>query len=171
MSEDLTLAQRVSISFAQLTAVASDLNSVSDELGKSIAQIDTALRKLNIGINVWVQLASWDYGESSDFQFWTEYVGYSKINGKWGISLKRVDGNHMRPDDDATESWLFNDAPRALRLQAIEKIPTLLEQLSAQAVIATEKIKAKLADVQAVAAVVTPPILPRKVTAVSGGAK
>jgi hypothetical protein len=68
-----------------------------------------------------------------------------------------VEGNHRHPDRETTEAWLFGDAPRALRLEAVDKIPDLLEKLSEQAAFAIQKIHAKLADVQALAAAVNPP--------------
>jgi len=152
---DPTLAERVTSSFSKLTTIATDLNSVSDELGKSVAQVDFALKNLNIGIPVWIPIRSWDGGEIEDYDYWSEDIGYSKINNKWGISIRRVVGNHRDPDRETTEEWLFADSPRALRLEAIDKIPDLLEKLSEQAAFAIKKIHAKLADVQAVAAAVT----------------
>jgi len=154
---DLTLAERVSTSFSKLTSIATGLNAVSDELGKSVAQVDSALKNLNIGIPVWVPIKGRDGGEMEDYEYWSEDLGYSKINGKWGISIRRVEGNHRRPDRETREEWLFGDAPRALRLEAVDKIPDLLEKLSEQAAFAIQKIHAKLADVQALAAAVNPP--------------
>jgi integrase len=43
--------------YSDLKTVAADLNAVSDELGKSISEIDTVLKNLNLGIVVWVTLA------------------------------------------------------------------------------------------------------------------
>ena len=153
---DLTLVERVADSFSKLTSTASDLNAVSDELGKSVAQIDLAIKNLNIGIPVWLPIQGWDGGQMDDHEYWSEDVGYSKINGKWGIGIRRVEGNHRNPDQETVEAWLFSDAPRTLRLEAIDRIPDLLEKLSEQADFAIQKIRAKLADVQAVAAAVSP---------------
>jgi hypothetical protein len=161
MPNPQTLAQRVSSSFTQLTQAASSLNSVSDELGKSVAQIDFSLKNLNLGITVWVKIQDWEGGEEEDHEWWLEQVGYAKIGGKWGISIKRAEGTHRYPERDRVEEWLFNDAPRAMRLIAIDKIPELLDQMSSQAVVATQKIKQKLADVQAVADAVNPPKVAR----------
>src|ERR1035437_2821986 len=95
MPDQPTLAQRVFSSFAQLSTVAADLNAVSDDLGKSVADIDAALKKLNIGISVWVKVRTWDGDDSrGDLSFWSEDLGFAKINGKWGISLRRVDGDY-----------------------------------------------------------------------------
>jgi hypothetical protein len=146
-----SLAERVKSSYLQLSGVASDLNTVSDELGKSVASVDSALKKLNLGVTVWVSIRDWD-GE--DLDYYREQIGYAKVDGKWGIALRTVSGNQNNPDRDNVEQWLFSDGPRKLRLSAIEKLPELLKNLSDEAVVTTEKIKSKLAEVQEVAAAV-----------------
>lgn len=153
-TDPISLSERVSSSFSQLYCVAADLNAVSDELGRSVAHIDDALKKLNLGITVWVKISGWSGGRFDEEAFFTEDIGYARVGNKWGISLRKVEGNHRDPDDADVESWLFNDAPRALRLSAIDKIPELLEKLSSEAAKATAMIQKKLADAQAVAAAV-----------------
>jgi hypothetical protein len=152
-----TLSERVTNSFLQLTSVASELNAISDELGNSIADIDAALKKLNVGITVWETISDGsgnpDIGDSTH---WSEDIGYAKIKGKWGICLRRVDGDFSDPDRDEVESWLFSDAPRVLRLEAIEKIPDLLEKLSKEAIKVTDQIKDRLTDVREVAVSINP---------------
>jgi hypothetical protein len=145
-----SLAGRVQSSYLQLSSVASDLNTVSDELGKSITEIDAALKKLNLGISVWVHIQDW----SEDADYFYQDVGYAKVDGKWGIALRTVSGSHNCPDQDHVEQWLFNDAPRTLRLTAIQKLPDMLKKLSEEAVETTNKIKSKLAEAKEVAAAV-----------------
>jgi hypothetical protein len=146
---DDSLAQRVQTSFLQLSAVASDLNTVSDELGKCVNEIDAALKKLNLGVSVWVAVT----GEDNGPFYWSEDIGYAKIDGKWGIALRTVSGCH--PDDEErSEAWLFNDGPRALRLSAIAKLPEMLKKLSEEAAETTKRVKNKLVEAQAVAAAV-----------------
>jgi hypothetical protein len=153
MPDQSTLAQRVFSSFAQLTTVAADLNAVSDDLGKSVADIDAALKKLNIGISVWVKVRGWDGDDDrGDLSYWTEDLGFAKVQGKWGISLRRVDGDYNHPDNDNIEEWLFGDAPRALRLQAIDKLPELIETLHNEAGKTISEIQGKLPEVRTVAA-------------------
>src|ERR1700686_1961932 len=118
-SEQDSLVERVESSFHKLSTVASALNLVSDELGKSVSEMDAALKKLNLGIPVWVLIQGWQDQTS----FWSDHLGYQKISGKWGIALRVVSGFHGHEDDADVETWLFNDAPRPLRLKAIEKIP------------------------------------------------
>jgi hypothetical protein len=144
-----SLAERVQSSYLQLSSVASDLNAVSDELGKSVAEIDAVLKRLNLGISVWVHINSWG---DEDYSF--EDIGYAKVDGKWGIALQTVSGNERWPDQDHVEQWLFSDAPRKLRLASIEKLPEMLKKLSEEAVETTKKIKGKLAEVKEVATAV-----------------
>jgi hypothetical protein len=149
-TEGGSLAARVQSSYLQLSTVATDLNAVSDELGKSIAEIDVALKKLNLGLTVWVNTHLWE--ENADY--YCEEIGYAKVDGKWGIAIRTVSGNCQWPDEDKIEQWLFGDAPRKLRLAAIEKIPELLTKLSEEAIATTSRIKSRLAEAQEVAAAV-----------------
>ncbi|MFZ1087073.1 MAG: hypothetical protein WAN35_19080 [Terracidiphilus sp.] len=150
--EKAPLLERVASYYTQLSTVAADLNAVSDELGKSIAEIDLALKKLNLGITTWVTIYCGE-GEPrlNDDTFWSQDLGYAKVAGKWGISLRTVAGEHYSTSPDKIEEWQFNDAPRWLRLQAIDKIPDLLEKLSKDADKTTKAIRARLSETQAVA--------------------
>jgi hypothetical protein len=144
-------ASQVETSFRKLSAVASDLNFSSDELGKSISELDAALKKLNLGIPAWVSFRS--YADPNEGWYWSEDLGYDKVGGTWGIALRSVKGNGD-PDDESVETWHFNEGPRWFRLAAIEVIPKLLEKLSTEADETAKKIRLRLAEVQEVAAVV-----------------
>jgi hypothetical protein len=146
-----SLPQRVANYYSLLSEAAKDLNSISDELGKPIAEVDSALKKLNLGVAVWIPIRKND-GTPDESWSWSEDIGYAKIGANWGICLRKVNGDYQRPDEDEQEErWLFNDAPRALRISAIEKIPELLEKLSGEAVRTANEIRARLGEVQAVA--------------------
>lgn len=150
-AEQDSLIEKVEFSYRKLSTAASELNFVSDELGKCVSEMDSALKKLNLGITVWVLIR----GDQDEVGFWSEDLGYQKIAGKWGIALRTVSGSHGGEDEAAVETWLFNDAPRSLRLSAIAKIPALLEQLSAEAAKVAGEISKSLDDVKKVAAAVT----------------
>jgi hypothetical protein len=150
-SEQNSLIERVESSYRKLSTVASELNFVSDELGKCVSEMDSALKKLNLGIEVWVLIR----GNQDDVSFWTEELGYQKISGKWGIALRTVAGVNGCEDEADVERWLFNDAPRWLRLSAIAKIPVLLEQLSMEGTKVADEISKSLADVKEVATVLS----------------
>lgn len=144
------LSERAANSYSLLCEAAQDLNSISNELGKSIAEIDSALKKLNLGVVAWVSVRQAD-GLPEDTWFWSEDVGYAKVGATWGVSLRKISGDYQHADDEHEERWLFNDAPRTLRIAAIDKIPELLENLSAEAAKTAKSIRDRLSDVEAVA--------------------
>ena len=128
-TERESLSAKVQSSFQQLSKVAADLNAVSDELGKCVADLDAALKKLNLGVTTWIEVRRREDAQTGDYS--ADYLGYAKIAGKWGIALSRAAGNlNYGPDDGPEEEWAFNEGPRELRLASIEKIPELLNKLS-----------------------------------------
>jgi len=136
-----SLTQRVQSSYRQLAVAATTLNAASDELGKSIEELDSALKNLNLGIPSWVTFST---GDSPDGVYYSyDQVGYAKIGGKWGIAIRSVSGNEYQREHDDVDAWLFNDAPRVLRVQAIGSIPDLLDQLTKDATEATTKVNEK----------------------------
>jgi hypothetical protein len=155
-SSQFSLSARVSASYSELSSIATDLNAVSDAFGKAVSDIDEGLKKLNLGVTAWVRVDS-SYGNDrpEDRTYRIEEIGYAKINGKWGIALRTRSGDEAYPEEaDRVDDVPFNEAPRASRLKAIEKIPELLKKLSEEAAKVTKELQAKLADAQAVAAAV-----------------
>jgi hypothetical protein len=136
-----SLGSKVQNSFKRLSAAAISLNNASDELGKSIAELDAKLKKLNLGVSTWVRISGGE--DPNNGLHWSDDLGYDKINGRWGIALGSASGDYSYPDGDAVERWLFNDGPRRLRIEAVEKIPVLLDKLVAEAGETTKKILAK----------------------------
>ncbi len=120
------LALRITSAFEQLSTAAKNLNTASDELAKSVGQLDAALRKLNLGVATWVRLSR---SEDSQGTFSLRELGYAKVGGRWGIALRTIAGRDSSSEHENREEWLFNDAPRALRIQAIDMLPDLLEKL------------------------------------------
>lgn len=144
-SKDESITVRVSAAYKQLSAAASELNAVSDELGKFVSALDGAIKKLNLGISTWIRLDSREDGLGN---YAKRDLGYAKVSGRWGIALRTMTGNHNTPDISDVEEWLFNDAPRALRIESVEKLPDLFEGLIKEAEAATAKIKAKTSQAQ-----------------------
>jgi hypothetical protein len=143
---------RIQNSFRQLAAAAANLNSISDELGKPIEQLDADLKRLNLGVTTWKRILG-DRDEFTDV-WWSQDIGYDKIGGKWGIALRRRSGDGADPDAVTEEAWLFNDAPRWLRIIGIDHVATVIEGLVAEAINTTEQIKKKVNDAQSVAVAV-----------------
>ena len=147
-----SLNARISNSYKQLSEAASELNSVSDELGKFVTALDTALRRLNLGIATWLRMESREDGSGN---YTKRDLGYAKIGNKWGIALRTMTGNHNDVEDSSVEEWLFNDAPRALRIESVEKLPDLFESLVKEADAAAKKIRTKTERAQALASALT----------------
>ena len=55
-------------------------------------------------------------------------MGYAKVSQKWGLAICHT--NSVDGDAVNEKEWQFNDAPRELRLEALEKLPELLEKLA-----------------------------------------
>lgn len=144
-SKEESLTVRVSSAYKQLSTAASELNRVSDELGKFVGALDAALKKLNLGISTWIRLDSREDGLGN---YSKRDLGYAKIGGRWGIALRTMTGNHNTPDISNVEEWLFNEAPRTLRIESVEKLPDLFEGLIKEAEAATAQIRSRTTQAQ-----------------------
>ncbi|MEP7011629.1 MAG: hypothetical protein ABJC13_15000 [Acidobacteriota bacterium] len=122
----ISSASRISTSIKELGVSAERLNSVSDELAKAIRPIDAALKKLNLGVAAWYQYAR--SSNSEDSEYWSRHIGYAKVGHKWGLALSMASGPEG-PEGPEEEEWLFSDAPRWMRVEAVDHIPDLLEHL------------------------------------------
>jgi hypothetical protein len=144
MSSDAnTLSERVITSFTKLSSASKDLNKVSDELGQAITAIDCILQRLNLGVPTWVKIHGGE-DQYTGMEYWRRDIGYAKVGNKWGVALRTVEGDYNYPEEASIEEWLFNDAPRWIRVEGVEKIPDLLEDLVKNTVETTQKIKGKI---------------------------
>jgi hypothetical protein len=142
------------VPFDRLTSIANNLNKATDELTRVVGVLDDALQRLNVGIPVWVTVVKWS-SESESSAYESENVGYAKINGFWCIGINRAVGDEDSPEpDDVRDIWPFNDAPRELRLRAVEKLPELLDQLAKSAEQTAEVVNKKVAETKAFAAAI-----------------
>ncbi len=151
---EIRSASRVQASYKQLAQAAVSLNFASDELGKAVAVLDAALKKLNLGVAAWVTLSGSDGLKLGQGWWWSRDLGYAKISDKWGMALRTTSGNEFSPGDDSEEVWSFNDAPRWMRTEAVAKIPDLLEALLRQAQDTTKGIQKGTVDVLEFAAAI-----------------
>lgn len=135
----LSASDRISNSFKSLASSATQLNAASDELSKAIAPIDAALKALNVGVSVWHRYSFFEdpYGYYSG-----RSIGYAKVGNKWGLALSSFSGHaEYGPDDE--QEWLFNDAPRLMRLDAVDHIPALLDALVTEVGKKTSELRQK----------------------------
>jgi hypothetical protein len=128
----------------QLKAAATDLNTVSDELGKPIEVINNEITKLNLGVTTWLSMAGGNYEFAPEY-WWSYDIGYAKVGTKWGIALADRSGNATDPESDKEEVWLFNDAPRRFRIIGVDHVPALLEKLVAESKKTVDQVKDKVA--------------------------
>lgn len=141
-------ASKVEMSYRKLATAAAALNNSSDELGKVVTELDAALKSLNLGISSWVNFRAWE--QHPDWS--CDQLGYSKVGGKWGVAIRTVSGDYLSPGDDKVDAeWAFNDAPRAMRIAAIDHIPELLEKLVKEVEATTNRVNERLKHSQAIA--------------------
>ncbi len=149
----------IATSLEQLSKTAISLNKASDRLNQAINQLNEALKKLNLGVSSWVTFYCDEEGPFSD---WHE-IGYGKINGKWGIGIRKNLEDVTRPQGNQVETteWQFSEAPREMRVQAIPFLSKVIEQLNKDAEETTQLIAEKTADAeklaQAIEAILDPP--------------
>jgi hypothetical protein len=139
-AEEVKPAQRVQHVFKQLSEVATDLNRASDELSKPIGVCEVSLKKLNLGVPAWVTTSK---GTDERGEWWDRGIGYTRLKGLWSISLRTRLGDQVTTEE---EVWAFNEAPRWLRIEAVAKLPELLDALLRQAQETTTKIRARIAQ-------------------------
>jgi hypothetical protein len=134
--------------FKRLATSAQSLSFASDEFAKPIARIDAVLKQLNLGLIAWEKIQG---GEDEDENYWSHDVGYAKVDDVWGLAIRSRQGNHQI-DEAVLEEWLFNSAPRPLRIDAIDKVPALLEKLITAAEKTAKKLREKTAEAHDLAA-------------------
>lgn len=96
------------IDLDKLSQSASCLNTASNQLTASVELIEAAIKKLNIGLEVF-----------HVYNTEGHEIGYGKL-GRWGFVI-------AIPQEEA--EWLFGDAPRAMRIEAVDHIPAVLATL------------------------------------------
>jgi hypothetical protein len=136
-----TSAAKILSSFHKLSQASDKLNAASDQLGTSINSLDEALSKLNIGVSTWMTFKSTP-DEDAQWSSVDEQIGYAKVGNRKGLSLRLVQADNDEEIVHISDTWLFNDAPRELRLRAVEHIPDLIDDLR----IETERTAASVAE-------------------------
>lgn len=129
MPKDSNPRAKLQLSLSQLTEAARDLNRATDEIREAIGEVDSLLSHLNLGISTW---AVFDIEVDEDApQERTEFqLGYAKVGLYWGTAIRTVDVDLALNEQNVRELWKFNDAPRLLRMKAIQAIPELIDKLT-----------------------------------------
>lgn len=116
----------VSALLKQLSAASQHLNEASNKLTEQIKEIENSLASHNLGVIAWIELrrVREHVDDQSQDVYRIESLGYSKKNGKWGLYV-----SSEIQEFEYCEVWLLRDAPRDLRILAVDAFPKLLEQM------------------------------------------
>jgi len=148
------MPEKTLLSFSQLSSIAQSLNQATDDLTSVVGALDEALQRLSVGLVVWAQVDIW-HDEIDGLTYEREEIGYAKVNGQWGIAIRRTFGREDSSDPDEVRNiWAFNDAPREARLRAVEKLPQVVDELGKAAAKVTEILNKKLAQTKDYAAAI-----------------
>src|SRR5438309_2254863 len=112
----------------KLSSTAKNVNDLTDKLTKEVAGIETAVNRLNLGVETNVNVESWTDEMGNHSGLWR--LAYGKNGGKWCFIVEYMTEDHRQgPMADTYEAWAFKDAPRDARIKCVEKIPNLLAVL------------------------------------------
>jgi hypothetical protein len=139
------LTSKTDASLRKLSKVSQELNKVSDDLSKELTAIEKALNTLNLGVSAWLRLSSERSYDDGVGSYLTDVVdiGYARVKGKWGlVYLGYCD--EMGIDEGMSAEPLHN-ASRKIRIDAVEKLPELIDRLSESALKTTTKAQVSVA--------------------------
>jgi hypothetical protein len=140
----------------QLSYAAEGLNNVSDIFNGEIKTIEEALASYNIGVSAWARACTLDEKALDNDGAQIEYtrqisIGYDKRAGNWCLMA-----SSFIPEWEDFSEWILRDAPRDVRLVAIQGIPNLLEKLIEEAKKLTAEITQKTTEARALAVSLQP---------------
>jgi hypothetical protein len=129
------MTDKVESTLKKLASVSQSLNQASDLVTSRIAEVETALREYKLGVEAWVDIRRWyDEGQYTDGSWYrlgrTQRLAYGKKDAKWGLLTYII----AEESDEYEEFAFLREAPRDIRLTAIDKLPALLEALVERAV-------------------------------------
>lgn len=144
------MALGVSSLLKQLSSASQTLNEASDELTQEIKQVESALGAFNLGVSAWVKFAGtdeeYDFGNGNVQLERVDMLGYAKRHGKWALLVWSGVEEISRE-----ETWLLRDAPRDLRVQAVDAIPALLEKIATEAATLADEVRSKASRTKSIA--------------------
>jgi len=143
------LASTIQASFSELAKTATEVNEVSDALGKFIVEIEDGLKSLNLGVASWAVIS--DKSSPDGLKTWREEIGFDKINKKWCIAVRSLVEAEYADEYLEFDQWPFNEAPRWLRIKAVDHLPALLLKLNKDAQNVKKHISSKMGPAAEVA--------------------
>lgn len=142
-------------SLQELSASATNLNTLSDQLSKQVAEVESAVNKMGIGLSASVNTESWSDELGEEYDTWR--LCYAKHQSKWGFTIEHLSGHVAHEDSHRSETWAFREAPREHRLKAVTKIPELVDALVQKSKDYAADVSATMSYAQALAAAFSAP--------------
>jgi hypothetical protein len=138
------MTDKVQSTLKKLASVSHSLNQASDLVTSRIAEVESALREYKLGVEAGTDIQKWyEEGQFTDGSWYrlrrTRRLAYGKKNGKWGLLTYII----AEESDEYEEFAFLREAPRDVRLAAIDKLPEVLEALVEKAVQTTQEATKK----------------------------
>ncbi len=150
------MSNNVSALLKKLSSVSQDLNEASNQLSEQIKSIEAALASQKLGVRAWVELRRTSEREkASDGRIYeitrVDSLGYDKHQGRWGLLVHSWIEEFVDPDD--SDVSLLRDAPRELRMAAVDALPKLIQQIGEEALKLAKDVARKAEQAKSIAAV------------------
>jgi hypothetical protein len=128
---------------SDLSETAAVLNRESDTINSIIERFENALRKLNIGLEVWLSSKTLESNsrvvsgpDEQRIELVEAQLGFAKLRGEWCLGIRQVE---YQLDDQVVEAMevqsyqLLRDASREMRIASLRLFPDLLKAIKEQA--------------------------------------
>jgi hypothetical protein len=110
--------------------VSEELNAQIKEFGKTVAEIDRHFRYLGLEKSVWYPEKI--YGANIGGLDAESYIGYSRIEGKWGLMIRTIERDHETRSFVSQRVFpLGSCGNMEIVVNALHKIPELLRHIAA----------------------------------------
>ena len=142
--------ERIAASFKELALISPEVESAALDLANSISALEKYLRRTGIQVSAWHQISG---DEDEDGFYWSRDIGWAHIEKTWSIGIRKTEGSN-RYDHHTEEIWPFRDAPKWMCIEAVSKLPDLLETLNKRSKDTIDKLKARKRDADELAAAI-----------------
>jgi len=132
----------------RLEGLTFQLSKSSDQLSNVITLLESKLRALKLDISAWVkdpfllEEKNEEDGELEGLAY--AYLGYAKINDVWCLWIRKGGESDDDPGESNDDDSLYvqlNQAPRDIRLKALQQFPQLVMELERQTEAVIEEVE------------------------------
>ena len=125
--------------FSRLQDLSTRLNESTDALNKAVSEVEAHFATLRLGVEVWLEEPlSKEMDKvvevSLATMFEKTYFGYAKHDGKWGLCFKKENVGNI-------SFFPFAQAPRSLRIKAMQRLPKLMREFEKRAEAAVQEVE------------------------------